>query len=158
MKNITELNEITAKTALGGAKIPHGISNPVLRNVGGIVRVCYFVYTYDKEAMQSGNYRRPTEWIALDITEGNVIGRFDCAEVDFTTMPFDAMYSMNDDSVVKPDESYFATMDQLFDIARASLIHGNKLDETAYSGYMNKLFAITPEKYRVFYKDLSNVH
>ena len=46
-------------------------------------------------------------------------------------------------------------MDTLFDTARASVIYGNMLDMATYKAYLNNLYAITPQEYRLFYEELS---
>ena len=80
---------------------------------------------------------------------------FDCTEKDFSVQMFDKLYSLNDPKVKKGTEDYFRVMDTLFDTARASVIYGNKFDKPNYQAYLNNLYAITPQEYRVFYKELS---
>ena len=155
MKTSKELYSIAARIALGGAKVPHGVSNPVLRDVDGTVCVCYFVYAYGAEARETGLYPRPAEWIALDVAEGKLVGRYPCSEKDFSSAPYDRSYSMADSPASGKSEAYFTAMDELFEISRASIVASGSLDGEAYAGYLGKLLAVTPEDFRVFYRDLS---
>ncbi len=157
MKTISEFNNIARSEALGGAKVPHGISNPVLRSVDGIIRVCYFVYLFDKKALDTGLYRRPVEWLALDMESGRLVGRYSCAKNDFSQESADKTYSLKDDSIAKPDDAFYAVLNRLFETCCASVLFANALDETTYAGYMNSVLSITPQDYRVFYKELSRL-
>lgn len=155
MKKISELNAFAASKALGGAKLPHGLSNPVLRELDGNICVCYFVYTYNRQARETGLYPRPSEWIALSIEEGDLVGRFRCSENDFSTAPYDKTYSVKDASVSAQSKDHYAAMCQLIEEARSSVIATGCLDRKTYEDYLNKLFVITPKDFRVFYTDLS---
>lgn len=157
MKTINEFNDVARSEALGGAKVPHGISNPVLRSVDGSIRVCYFVYLFDREALDTGLYRRPVEWLALDMESGDLVGRYSCAKNDFSNEPMDKTYSLKDDSVSKPDDAFYAVLNRLFETCCASVLLANMLDEATYMGYLNKVLSITPQDYRIFYKELSLV-
>lgn len=157
MKTINEFNDIARSEALGGAKVPHGISNPVLRLVDGTIRVCYFVYLFDKEALETGLYRRPVEWLALDMKSGDLVGRYSCAKNDFSQEPANKEYLLKDSSVTKPDKAFYAVLNRLFETACASVLFAGTLDEATYEGYLSKVLSITPQDYRVFYEDLSQL-
>lgn len=157
MISMGEMNRKAASYALGGAKIPHGISNPVIRNVDGCYRVCYFVYAVNREDIKRKMYSRPVEWLALDAQTGDLLGSYNCAEEDFSSQSFDQRYSLEDPKTAKPHEAYFSVMDALFDTVRASIVYGDAIDLDSYEGYMKKLLAITPQEYQVFYRDLSAV-
>lgn len=155
MITVKELNRKVQPAALNGAKIPHGVSNPVIRQEDGKYYVAYFVYTFDRNNMATKLYPRPSEWILADVSTGDVVGVYKCNEKDFSQQSFEKSYSLIDKNVKKPDEAYFNVMDNLFDTVRASIVYGNKIDEASYAAYFRDLLAITPEGYKVFYKELS---
>ena len=155
MITIKELNAKIQGEVFGGAKIPHGVSNPVIRKENDQYYVSYFVYTYDKKNIDTGEYRRPVQWIIVDVKTGDIVKTYDCKENDFSSQPFDKLYSLNDSSVKRPDENYFEVMDSLFDTVRASIAFGDTIDLASYKAYFSNLLAITPGEYKGFYRELS---
>ena len=155
MVTIKELSGRIQEKIFDGAKIPHGISNPVIHKENDKYYIAYFVYTYDKKNIETGVYQRPIQWILADIKEGNIVYTYDCKNNDFSEQRFDKLYSLNDPIVKKPDDRYFEVMDRLFDTVRASIAFANSLDMASYKAYLNNLMAITPSEYRVFYRELS---
>lgn len=155
MITVKELNKKVQPAALHGAKVPHGVSNPVIRKEEGKYYIAYFVYTYERSNMASNMYPRPSEWILADIKTGDVVSVYECNEKDFSEQKFNRMYSLTDKNVKKPNEDYFTVMDNLFDTVRASIVFGNQMDMASYSAYLRDLLAITPEEYKIFYKELS---
>lgn len=155
MITIKELNKKVQSLALNGAKIPHGISNPVIRRENDKYYVAYFVYVYDRKNLATKQYPRPSEWILLDVATGDMVEINECVEKDFSEQDMSKLYSLVDPKVKKPDANYFAVMDNLFDTVRASVVFGKQLDMASYKAYFTKLLAITPAEYQVFYKDLT---
>lgn len=155
MLTISEINRKARRFIFGDIKIPSGISNPVLYSEDGKFYIAYFGYTYSKQNMTENRYSRPSRWILVDVETGELFKIFDCTEKDFSAQVFDKLYSLNDPKVKKGTEDYFKVMDMLFDTARASVIYGNTFDNSTYQAYLNNLYAITPQEYRVFYKELS---
>lgn len=155
MLTISEINRKAKRFIFGDIKIPSGISNPVLYSEDGKFYIAYFGYTFSKQNMTENRYSRPSRWILVDVETGELFKMFDCTEKDFSTQVFDKLYSLNDPKVKKGTEDYFKVMDMLFDTARASVIYGNTFDNSTYQAYLNNLYAITPQEYRVFYKELS---
>lgn len=155
MLTISEINRKARRFIFGDIKIPSGISNPVLYSEDGKFYIAYFGYTYSKKNITENRYGRPSRWILVDVETGELFKMFDCIERDFSAQVFDKLYSLNDPKVKKGTEDYFKVMDMLFDTARASVIYGNTFDNSTYQAYLNNLYAITPQEYRVFYKELS---
>ena len=155
MVTIDELNGMIQKKVFGGSKVPHGVSNPVIRKENGQYYIAYFVYTYDKKNIDTGEYRRPIQWLLVDVKTGEIVNTYNCQEYDFSTQSFDRLYSLIDDSVKRPNENYFKIMDNLFDTVRASIAYGNKMDIDSYKAYFSNVLAITPKEYKVFYRELS---
>lgn len=157
MRDIIEINRKAKAHALGGAKIPHGISNPVIREHRGAYTICYFVYTLTHDQMKSKQYPRPSEWLAVDIKEGDLIARISCADEDFSQEPAGKVYSIDRTGCVEPTETYYKVLDTLFDTARASIVFSGEPDMRSYEAYFDKMLAITPKAYRVFYRELTSL-
>ena len=155
MITIHEVNKKVKPLLFSGAKIPHGISNPVIRKEEGEFVIAYFGYLYNKQNLLTNKYSRPVQWMLVDIETGELIKTYSCIKNDFSKEPNDKMYSLDDPTVKKPTSEFFDVMDHLFDTVRASLIFGKAMDMESYKAYMNSLMAITPTEYRVFYKELS---
>lgn len=155
---MTDTKTIVAKlnaAALGGAKIPHCVSNPVIRTDDKGSYIAAFIYTYGKQNLQTNTMPRPIHWIIADIETGNVIKEFDCKEKDFSTACFDELFDLNDPSVKRPTRDDFAWFYSLFDSLRDAYISGKEVSELEKE-YMNCIFEITPLSYRRFYRELSN--
>lgn len=155
MLTINDINKNARKIIFDDIKIPNGISNPVIREEDGVYYIAYFGYTYTKENLVEKKYKRPVRWILVDIESGKLIKTFDCSEKDFSLEKVNKLYSLDDPNVKKATADYFSIMDTLFDTTRASIIYGKEMDKASYKAYMNSLYAITPQEYRVFYKELS---
>ena len=150
---VSNMNE----KALGGAKIPHSVSNPVLRVEEGTLYIAAFVYTYNRENLQKNKMPRPIHWIAADIETGNIVQEFDCREKDFSHAGFDTLYDLNDPNVVRPSREDFAEIYQLFDSVRSSYLREGRCDAGMYQRYLDRIFEITPDSYRKFYQELSDL-
>ncbi|MCR4791787.1 MAG: hypothetical protein K5871_03490 [Lachnospiraceae bacterium] len=155
MITIKEINENIQGQVLGGAKIPHGVSNPVIHKEDDKYYIAYFVYTFEKKNLDTGDFQRPLYWVIADVKTGDLVAEYNCREKDFSEQGFDKLYSMNDPSVRRPDDKYYKVMDSLFDTVRASIAFGSSMDSASYKAYFSNLLAITPSEYKVFYRELS---
>lgn len=155
MLTIKEINQRVQSSVFSGAKVPHGVSNPVIHREEDTYYISYFVYVYDKKNIDTGEYQRPIQWILVDIKDGGIEKTYDCYVKDFSNQRFDKLYSLVDTSIKRPDNSYFDVMDNLFDTVRASIAFGGAIDEASYKAYLSSLMAITPSEYKIFYSELS---
>ncbi|MCD8361673.1 MAG: hypothetical protein LUC98_01720 [Lachnospiraceae bacterium] len=155
MIKLEELNAKAEEYAFGGAIIPHEISGPVIRMEDGNCVVAYFCYGYTYQDIQKMELRRPSEWLLLDPSTGELIAENYCQEKDFSSESFNSRYSMEDESRVDADDEWLDEMDQLFEQVRTDLVKNGGFDGETYRRYLEKLLSITPESYRVFYRELS---
>ena len=144
-----------AKNALAGRKLPHGISNPVLRRVDDKVYLAYYVYTYTKAELDSGVLRRPSLWLLADVVTGEIVRRIDCAEQDFTTLPADARLSMAFPDKPEMTAEDFNVLYRRLDAVRRQYVDEGTLDEAAYEGYLTRMLANVPPAWRKCSQDLS---
>ena len=155
MVDIKTIVSILNGKALGGAKIPHYVSNPVLRIVDETPYIATFVYLYNRENLQQNKMPRPIHWIIADIVTGNVVNEYDCRERDFSNASFEDLYDLNDPDVKRPTREEFVVIYSLFDSVRTEFINNGLRDVETYRRYLDKILEITPASYQMFYQELS---
>lgn len=143
--------------ALGGAKIPHSVSNPVLRVVDDVPYIAAFVYIYNRENIQQNKMPRPVHWIVADLASGDVVNEFDCRKNDFSSSGFEDLYDLNDPNVKRPTREDFVEIYSLFDSVRAEYLNNGRCDTETYRRYLDRILEITPASYQKFYQELSNL-
>jgi hypothetical protein len=142
---------------LKGAKIPHGMSNPVLCKYNGRYVIATFFYTYNKGHLDANRLPRPTHWMAAELESGNLIKEISCHEIDFSKQPYGELYSMEKPDSEKPGQEYFDALFKLFDEVREDLVKSGVLDAGKYGEYLDKMLTVVPRSYHVFYHELSEV-
>lgn len=152
----TVMSKLNAKV-LGGAKIPHCVSNPVLRRSEGRIFISAFVYLYSRENLQNNKMPRPTHWLLADVETGDLEKEWDCRERDFSKANFEESYDLNDPFVKKPTKVDFVNMYSLIDTVREKYISQGVFDEIMYAEYLERILEITPLCYRRFYQELSDL-
>lgn len=143
------------KGALQGAKIPHRVSMPVLRNQDGGYCLAAFIFTFTREELESGRIHRPTYWMTADIQTGEDIKEYSCKERDFSDEPFDSLYFVKEQSQVPLTKEYYAETYALLDQVRKALIAGHPLPKEQYAAYLDRVLETIPTAYRLFYAQLS---
>lgn len=142
---------------LKGAKIPHGMSNPVLCKYNGQYVIATFFYTYKKEHLDANHMPRPSYWMVAELESGKLIKEISCQEIDFSKQPNEQLYSMEKPDSEKPKPEYFDDLFKLFDEVRERLAKSGILDAEKYKEYVNKMLMVVPTAYHVFYHELSEV-
>lgn len=152
----TIINKLKVK-ALGGAKIPHGMSNPVLYYDGNDYRIATFIYIYNRENLKNNEAPRPSHWMVADINTGEMTNEYDCKKNDFSEADYEQYYPLKSGTKNKPSKEEIYEMYDLFDKVRLQYVNTGKLDEQTYAVYFNYILSITPPAYQRFYKELSNI-
>lgn len=143
--------------ALGGVKLPHGVSNPVLRMRGGRVCMAFFVYTYTRGEIQSGVIRRPTSWLVADLATGELLERISCSREDFSDASFTEVFSTDNPNEGKATKAYYERVYGMLDAVRKRILEGGSFPEDGYEAYMRDILEVVPPAYHRFYRELSNV-
>lgn len=152
-----ELMKLINKSALGGRKIPHGVSNPVFRkNENGDIVVAAFVYTYSAEELRSKQIKRPSHWITVDIKNGNVIHEYNCAENDFCDIPLDFYCDLNAESDIKFSSEYNKQTLAVFDLILRKYEITGVFDEELNDAYMFMMLRMVSVGFKDMYKQLNN--
>lgn len=155
MVSIRDINRQARQKALGGAKMPHGISWPVLHKHDRGLTIAYYVTVHNHGDLESGIFRRPTEWLEFDIREGKMIGRYDCRINDFSKEPMDGKYDLSQGAEKKPDAETMERLYREFDSVRESLFTHGMPDMGLYIRYKREVLSMIPAAYQVFLKELS---
>ena len=158
MTDINTLLKNLKMACLGGAKIPHSMSNPVIRVENGQPVVAVFVYVYKKENLIEKKMPRPLSWIIADIETGKVITEYKCSEKDFTSAPFGSLYDLNDPNKRIPTKDDFKRIYGMFDLLRAQCLEQGTCTLDMEEEYLNSVLDVTPSSYRNFYKDLTGLY
>ena len=77
---------------LGGAKIPHSCSFPVLRKVDGSYVIALFTQLFTREQMSRQMMQRPAYWCCAGLEDGGDFKEYNCKENDFCTAPYGRLY------------------------------------------------------------------
>lgn len=144
------------RKALGGAKIPHSCSFPVLRKVDGKFVICMFTQLYTKEQMSSGMMQRPSLWCLTDIQDGENFREYNCKETEFCSAPYNMLYSRGTSEKIGNKQDIINLYSQ-FDDIRKHYIETGILDAFSYKKYLEDLFRIIPSGQINFYKELSKM-
>ena len=143
--------------ALGGAKVPHGMSNPVLRNRNGRLCIAFFVYTYTRGELQNGAVRRPSSWITADLVTGELLERIPCSAEDFSDASNTEYFSTQNPNADKATREYYLKTYALLDSVRKTVAETGSFPNDVYAEYMRSMFVAVPPAYHRFYRELSNV-
>lgn len=143
--------------ALGGAKVPHGFSNPVLhRTTDGYV-IAHFIYTYTRKQWEDRLVPRPSVWLLADPVTGALIREIPCKTLDFTDRPADSLCRLGLPEGAAPTKETFDALFRRFDLVRQRYADTGILDTPTYRAYLRELLRQVPESFRPYYLDLSAI-
>jgi len=140
--------------ALGGRKVPHGVSNPVLRDRNGQLCMAFFVYTYTRDDLEKGMVRRPGSWMIADPVNGKLLEEISCGTEDFSNASKEERYSTDNPNGPKSRE-FFSETYRLLDAVRQEYSKTGKLDKETYRQYLETVLQAVPPAYHRFYRELS---
>ena len=72
-EDILSIMQETENVLFNGAKIPHGISHPVIRIENGKYYLAAFAYVYNKTNLEEHTLYRPSRWITMDLESGETV-------------------------------------------------------------------------------------
>lgn len=141
--------------AIGGRKIPHGMSNPVLRRSGEKLELAFFVYTYTREELHKGAIHRPVSWITADIASGQKNRMVSCKEEDFSSAPFAVLYSTENSN--EADQDLYRNAYEMLDRVRKAWLKNGEILTAEYEAYLSEILKAVPSAYHRFYRELSKL-
>jgi hypothetical protein len=153
--NSQNVYEKLQRNALGGAKIPHRVSLPVLHKINEDYVIASFIFTFTREHIQKGLLPRPAYWITADMATGDTIKEYDCREYDFSGEPFDKLYNIRSNQDYNLTNEYYDTLYKTFDEVRREFIGTKRINREKYAVYLKMVTATIPPEYQIFFKELS---
>jgi hypothetical protein len=155
MINTQTIYDNIQKNILGGVKVPHRTSKPVIYQEAGNYYLAVFLFFYTKKDIDTGLINRPTIWAIADIKTGDIIKEYWCKEKEFSNGGYDNKYNIssnkNFNTLEKSDNEIFNKLD----LVRKSLIENGGFDREEYQRYLISVLANIPVEYHRFYIDLS---
>ena len=142
--------------ALGGRKIPHGVSNPMLRRHDGHLSLAFFVYTYTRSQLQQGMIGRPVSWIVADIRTGKLLAEIPCSSQDFSAASNEVLYSVHNPNP-RPEADSFKETYAMLDEVRREYLEKGIVQSELYDAYLERILHGVPPAYHRFYRELSNL-
>lgn len=149
------INMKIRRNILGGAKIPHSTSQPVIFCEDNKYYLAVFVFFYTREDIQSGMIERPAVWAIADMETGEIINEYKCREKDFSDADFEKKYNVRSDKKYDTSKAYYEATFSILDTVRSHLIVSGEIDRINYQEYLEKILANIPDDYQKFYRDLS---
>lgn len=143
--------------ALEGRKIPHGMSNPVLRKSGEELQLAFFVYTYNREELRAGAIHRPASWITADITTGKKIRTVSCGTEDFSPAPYEVLCSTQNPNADIADPDFYRETYAELDRLRLAWLENGEVSAKDYERYLSRILKAVPPAYHRFYRELSKL-
>lgn len=144
--------------ALGGAKVPHGVSNPVFhRTEDGSYSVAVFVYTYNMQERKSGAVKRPSFWMTMDPRTGKVTEQIDCHKKDFSSISLDTMCVLKAEDDTKYSAEYVNQTLAVFNLILKKYLVTGKFDKELNDAYMYMMTKMVSVGFKDIYRDLNNV-
>ena len=140
---------------LGGAKVPHSTSQPVIRKENGKYYLAVFTFFYNREDIQAGMVSRPTVWDLADLETGEIVHEYETMEKDFSDATYDVKYNVRADAQYDTSKEYYDKAFAILDSVREKLISTGKFYNLEYQIYLDKILANIPKEYQRFYRDLS---
>lgn len=141
---------------LGGAKIPHSCSFPVIRKVDGEYKLTFFIQLNNKEQLKNNVIQRPSFWCCCDLKTGEGFKEYNCRESDFCSAPFDKLYKKGEPERIAQQKDVDDLYEMLDEI-RMRYYKDDIFDAFAYRNYLTELFKVLPSGQINFYKELSKL-
>lgn len=157
MLSTKEVAASIRENALGGQKMPHGTSLPVLRLHDGKLCLASFIFFYNKEQIQSGMVKRPTMWVIGDLKTGDILYRYWCPDNEFSDGEYKRFYNVAIENALSVSNFYWNSAYVLMDLIRVEYISYGTLNKNLYKKYLDRIYCTVPVEYQIFYKDLSNI-
>lgn len=132
--------------SLGGRKVPHGMSNPVLSRYEGRICLAFFVYPYTREQLSCGLVGRPVSWILADVEKGDLLAEHFCDGTELLAVG----------NPVPPLEADALKMAyRILDEVREKYLEEGTVDFRRYGEYLKAMLSGVPASYHGFYRELS---
>lgn len=144
----------TQAKSLAGIKLPHSVSQPVIRLVDGEYRMATFTFFYKAQDLKKGFVERPSRWTSYDLEKGNMLSQHASRNCEFSDASYGVKYLFKGTGTDTSKEYYEKTF-SLFDEVRSELLETGVLNKEKYNEYLDRVTANVPVAYKRFFRDLS---
>lgn len=151
----SDINLLIQRTILGGAKVPHSTSQPVIYKENDKYYLAVYVFFFTREDIEAGAVDRPTVWALCDLETGEIIEERKCSEIDFSDATYDVKYNIRSSVQYDTSKEYYDRAFAILDSVRTKLIDTGKFYESEYKYYLDMLLTNIPDEYKRFFRDLS---
>lgn len=155
MQSSEVINGILQKSVIGGKKIPHSTSYPMIVKEKSKYYLATFTFFYSREDIEVGMVERPTMWAIADIETGEIIEERLTKDKDFSDASYDIKYSIRADAQYNTSKKYYDEAFAILDSCRSKIINTGKFYPGEYKFYLDRIIANIPKEYQRFYQDLS---
>lgn len=158
MKSIMNCMREFDLAMFSGAKVPHGLSFPVIRYQDGRYVLAAFAFYMKPENIKNAKLSRPCKWLVADLITGEIETVYNCQEQDFSSEPIDGLYDMN--TYLYNEKPTKEKVNQLYalidDIRQECCPEEKNIDDSARK-YLTNLLNVVPVEYGLFYEQLANI-
>ncbi len=155
--NVREIMKRFSVSALGGKKIPHGVSNPVFRkNENNEYEACAFIYLYQAKELKEKNIRRPSKWMTMNVRTGDIV-EYDCSAKDFSSAAADLMCDLRAEEDTAFSAEYKKQTLAIFDLILKKYLVTGIFDKELNDAYMYMMLRMVSVGFKQFYIDLDLV-
>jgi hypothetical protein len=102
--------------------------------------------------------QRPSMWMVADCTTGEILEKYYCRDADFSTQSHDKLYCISSNNMPIDIKQHLETAYLIMDVIRSEYAENGRLREDLYDEYLTIIDNTTPDEYKIFYKELSNVN
>lgn len=154
---VKDVIRILKANAVGGKKVPHGVSNPVFRrDENGNIVVAAFVYFYTADDLKNQKVRRPAKWITLDISTGETTA-YSCNEKDFCSIKEDFYCELRSETDTKFSKEYCNQTLAVFDLILRKYQITRKFDNELNDAYMYMMLKMVSVGFKELYTQLNSL-
>lgn len=100
MKKVSELISIAKEYAKTKNNKQTILYDPIFRIENNKLCIAYLVVEFNDEFNNDYRIKRPKEWLIQDIISGEILNYYNVLEKDYTTLPFDKLYTNDGKSIL----------------------------------------------------------
>lgn len=150
-----DIDRSIKKNIMGGKKIPHSTSQPVIHEEDGKYYLSAFVFFTTREDLSNSVTARPTMWCISDMVTGEILHIYSTKEKEFSDASYEKKYSIKQENEYNTSKEYYIEAFSVLDEVIDEYMKFNTINRDKYDKYMNMILANIPKEHQQFFKDLS---
>lgn len=129
------------------------VSLPVVYKKDKKYYLAAFICYYNAYECKNHIRRRPSSWVLLDISTGDIVKKYETNKKEFSDASYKDEYRINQPFTL--DLYHSVLTYKLLDDIRKEILSSGTLNADDYRTYMTNILFTTADSIRRFYKDLS---